>query len=362
MRTNETPDTTAPWAPGPDNPAAPDTSPWTPVPFEPASPRAVGVDAWGSPPASGWGSGNRVVTGDWTASSEDSVVSGGWAALSGASGAAEFAAGRSEPTVWADSPAQEPPRKRGSRLVTVGMTLLGAVALAALALVGVVYYSGPDTEIGEMLQLGNGGGDQRTASGPLDGRTVATFELLAATDRVKVTIADLNDELYRITAPEGAGIEPNAELKDDRLLVDLARDQAGAGGEIEVVLAAKVRWTLRFSGYAAERVVDLSDGRIDGIELVGGTRRAEVTLAEAAGTVPMKITGSIEELTLRAPADNPVRVKVGGGASAVTAGARTLRDLPPGSTLTPKDWQKANRYDVDAASAIAVLKVEERKS
>ncbi|MFC7532636.1 hypothetical protein [Actinoplanes sp. GCM10030250] len=316
-----------------------------PVPFEPASPRAIGVDGWSSSSPS-WSSAGDGVPAGWSSEARGSRDTG-----------------LNEPSVWSDSPTSAPPARRGqSRFVTFGMTLLGAVALAAIALTGVVYYSGPDTEIGEMLQLGNGGReDQRTATGPLDGRTVATFELLAATDRVKLSIADLGTDLYRISAPEGAGIQPNTALRDDRLLLDLAREEAGTGGEVEVVLAAKVRWTLRFSGYAAERIVDLSDGRISGIELVGGTRRAEMTLADAVGTVPMKITGGIEELVLRAPAENPVRVRVGGGAGTVTAGARTLRDLPAGSTLTPKDWQKTNRYDVDAVSAIAVLKVEERR-
>ncbi|MEU4428955.1 hypothetical protein AB0F81_50810, partial [Actinoplanes sp. NPDC024001] len=267
--------------------------------------------------------------------------------------------GRSEPAVWSDTPAAPPVRRRQSRLVTVGMALLGAVAIAAIALTGVVYYTGPDNQIGEMLQLGKND-DKQAVSASLDGRTVATFELLAATDRVRLSVADLGTDLYRISAPDGAGIRPNAELSDDRLTLDLARDEAGTGGEVEVVLAAKVRWTLRFSGYAEERIVDLSNGRITRIEMVGGTRRAEMTLAEASGTVPMKITGGVEELVLRAPADNPIRVKVGGGAGTVTAGSRTLRDLPPGATLTPKDWQKANRYDVEAVSAITQLTVEQK--
>jgi hypothetical protein len=277
---------------------------------------------------------------------------------------------RDEPMVWADTlppavaasvtpagpaapgaPAGPPPRRQ-SRLVTAGMAFLGVVALAVIAATGVVYYSGGDNQITDVL---GGGKDDRVVSGPLEDRTLATFELLAATDRVQLRIADLGDDLYRISSPEGAGIKPSAEVREDRLRVDVTRDDAGTGGEVEVVLAAKVRWTIRFSGYSAERIVDLSAGRIKGIEMVGGTRRAELTLADAAGTVPMKITGGVEELILRAPTGSPVRVKVGGGAGTVTAGAKTLRDVPPGSTLTPKDWTTGNRYDVDAVAPVTLL-------
>jgi hypothetical protein len=279
---------------------------------------------------------------------------------------------RDEPVVWADTlpaappapatlsngpvsapPALRPPRRQ-SRLVTAGMTVLGLVALAVVALTGVVYYSGDSNQITDVL----GGGDQRVVTGPLEDRTIATFELLAATDRVQLRIADLGDDLYRISSPEGAGIKPSAEMRDDRLRVDVTRDDAGVGGEVEVLLAAKVRWTIRFSGYSAERIVDLSAGRVRGIEIVGGTRRAELTLAQAAGTVPMKITGGMEELILRAPSGSPVRIKVGGGAGSVTAGSRTLRDVAPGSTLTPKDWTTGNRYDVDAVAPVTLLTVE----
>jgi hypothetical protein len=277
---------------------------------------------------------------------------------------------RDEPVVWADtlppsvtsptSPAAPaapvgPPPRRQSRFVTAGMAVLGVVALAVVALTGVVYYSGDNNQISEVL---GGGGDDRVVSGPLEDRTLATFELLAATDRVNLRIADLGEDLYRISSPEGAGIKPSAEVREDRLRVDVTRDDAGTGGEVEVLLAAKVRWTIRFSGYSAERIVDLSAGRIKGIEMVGGTRRAEMTLADAAGTVPMKITGGVEELILRAPSGSPVRIKVGGGAGTVTAGSRTLRDVAPGSTLTPKDWSTGNRYDVDAVAPVTLLTVE----
>lgn len=327
-------------------PAAPDPAPapWEPVPFEPAAPRATTVDGWATPAM--WPDSNRIAA--------------SWAD----DGADRRDPARSQPAAWSDTPTPAPapaapPRRRQSRLVSFGMGLLGTVAVAAIALTGVVYYTGPETEISDVLELGNGS-DKTAVSGPLEGRTVATFELLAATDRVRLSIADLGTDLYRISAADGAGIRPNPDVSEDRLTLDLARDDAGAGGEVEVVLAAKVRWTLRFSGYAAERIVDLSGGRISRIEMVGGTRRAEMTLAEASGTVPMKITGGVEELVLRSPADSPVRVKVGGGAGTVTAGSRTLRDLPPGATLTPKDWQNANRYDVEAVSAIAQLTVEQK--
>jgi hypothetical protein len=92
--------------------------------------------------------------------------------------------------------------------------------------------------------------------------------------------------------------------------------------------------------------------------MVAGMHKAELQLPEPAGTVPVKITGAVDRLALSSPADCPVRVKVGGGASDVVAGNRKLHDIAPGSTLTPKDWKEHDdRYDVTTAAAIGSLNV-----
>ena len=249
----------------------------------------------------------------------------------------------------------EPPRQ--SRAVTVGIVLLSIVVLVTGSIVGVVYFTGSDDKLDSVLQLGAGEA-RRTVSAPLDNRAKASFELLAATNKVSVRIGELGDDLYRISTPEDAGIAPDPEIRNDDVKLQVIRDGDGTGGEIDIVLAAKVRWTLRFSGYAEEQVVDLSGGQIGGIEMVGGMRRAEVTLPRPSGTVPIKVNGAVEQLTLKSPQGSPVRVRVGGGAKTVVAGTRTLKDIAAGSTLTPKGWAVPNRYDVGAGAPITSLTVQ----
>ncbi|MEV4345721.1 hypothetical protein AB0J83_14720 [Actinoplanes sp. NPDC049596] len=257
----------------------------------------------------------------------------------------------------APAPALIPAAPRQSRGVTVGIVLMSLVVLIAGSIVGVVYFTGSDDDLDSVLQLGAGDNGKRTAVAPLDNRTKASFELLAASNKVNVSIGELGDDLYRISTPEDAGILPSPVVRDDDVKLQVTRDGDGTGGEIDVVLAAKVSWQLRFSGYAEEQVIDLSGGQISGIEMVGGMRTAQLTLSRPAGTVPIKINGAVEKLALKSPADSPVRVKVGGGAQTVVAGTRTLKDVAAGSTLTPKDWAVPNRYDVGAGAPITTLTV-----
>ncbi|WP_250035778.1 hypothetical protein [Paractinoplanes maris] len=250
----------------------------------------------------------------------------------------------------------DPPRQ--SRAVTVGIVLLSLVVLIAGGIVGVLYFTGTDDELDSVLQLGAGESGKRTVSAPLDNRSQAAFEMLAATNRVNLSIGELGDDLFRISTPEDAGFLPSPTLRNDDVKLQVTKDGDGTGGVIDVVLAAKVRWSVRLSGYAEENILDLSGGQVSGVEMVGGMRTGQLTLARPDGTVPIKVNGAVEKLVVRSPAGSPVRVKVGGGAKTVVAGTRTLRDVVPGSTLTPKNWAVANRYDVGAGAPITALTVE----
>ncbi|MBM2618688.1 hypothetical protein JIG36_24320 [Actinoplanes sp. LDG1-06] len=254
---------------------------------------------------------------------------------------------------------QAPPAPRQSRAVTVGIVMLSLIVLVAGGIVGVTYFTGNNGKLDSVLQLGAGGDSgERTVTAPLDNRSQATFEVLAATNRVNVTIGELGDDLFRISTPEDAGFRPDPTIRNDDVKLQVTKDGDGTGGEINVVLAAKVLWGLRFSGYAEEQVINLSGGQISGLEMVGGMRKAEISLARPSGTVPIKVNGAVEKLVLTSPSGSPVRVKVGGGAKTIVAGSRTLTDVPAGSTVTPKNWAVQNRYDVGAGAPITNLTVE----
>jgi hypothetical protein len=249
------------------------------------------------------------------------------------------------------------PEKRRSRLVMVATIALTAVVLLGGAVAGVAFFAGEDQSITSMLRLGSGDSDGKVATASIDGRTAATFEVVAATTKVTVRMADLGADLYKITSAGDSGSAPSPVIAEDRVQLLLSRDGDGTSGNVEVVLSTKVGWALRFIGGADEQIVNLTGGKVSSIDLSGGSRRVDLILPQPAGTVPVRVTGAVDELSVTSPAGSPVRVQVDSGAKTVAAGDKTLRDVKPGSTLTPKDWKVPNRYDVDAASRITLLTV-----
>jgi hypothetical protein len=253
--------------------------------------------------------------------------------------------------------AAAPPRR--SRALVVATVALSAVVLLGGAVAGVAFFSGDDQSLTSVLQLGAGDTAKgKTATAPLGGRRTAAFELVAATGKANVKTADLGEDLYRITAAGDSGAVPSAAVSKNQVKLQLTPDGDGATGDVDVLLSSKVRWSLRFTGGADEQVVDLSGGQVAGIDVIGGSRRFELSLPKATGTVPVHVTGAIEDLSIQSPQGSPVRVQMQGGAKTVAAGKVTLRDVKPGSTLTPKDWKVANRYDVDAAAWLTLLSVD----
>ena len=99
------------------------------------------------------------------------------------------------------------------------------------------------------------------------------------------------------------------------------------------------------------KVTFIGDGDTVYVDIAGDGQRS---------SVPVRLTGAVEDLSITAPQVSPVRVRLDSGAKTVAAGERTLRDVEPGSTLTPQGWQTRNRYDVHAESRITLLSVAAR--
>jgi hypothetical protein len=210
---------------------------------------------------------------------------------------------------------------------------------------------------GALTDLLGGGGSEnrRTVTAPLGGRTEASFELVTGTTGVTLRSEDLGADLYRITTASDSGTVPRPVLDEDRVQLHLTPNGDGATGDVEIVLAARVSWALRFTGGADQQRIDLSRGRVSGIDVIGGVRRFEVNLPKPVGTVGIRIAGAVDEFVVQAPADIPVRARLNSGAKTVAAGQRTQRDVPPGSTFTPRNWQVPDRYDVAAAARVTLF-------
>jgi hypothetical protein len=238
------------------------------------------------------------------------------------------------------------------------LAVLIGIVVALIGGAVAIVVSGSPSGLKWILRSDAAATGQGTVSAPIGGRSAATFELVAATTAVALRSDDLGADLYRITTPPDSGLLPRPVVDGDQVRLHLAATTNEATGPVEVVLNSRVAWALRLAGGADELRVDMGRGPVSGVDVVGAARRVEMTLPAARNTVDLKVTSSVDDLVIRAPKENPVRLRLDSGAKTVAAGGKTRRDVEPGSTFTPRGWDVEDRYDVQLAGRVTLVTVE----
>ncbi|WP_305783521.1 hypothetical protein [Symbioplanes lichenis] len=186
------------------------------------------------------------------------------------------------------------------------------------------------------------------------GRTVAGFDLLDGARTVSVRTADLGDGLYRVATPAGGPAVPRVAERDGR--VQLRFD--GPAEAVQVMLSDRVRWDLRVAGGTDRGSIDLSAGRVAGVELSGGASRIDLVLPRPDGTLTVRMSGGVDLLDVRAAGAVPTRVTVARGAGQVVLDGETHSGVAAGRTFTSAAWADGpDRLEVDAAGGVNALTV-----
>ena len=246
---------------------------------------------------------------------------------------------------------------------------IGAL-IAALALVGGCSWGGDDgrdrnpaNRPGYTLPTGTATAtpdDSHVLRGPARGAIkAATFELVNGSDIVRVSVADLGGDLFRMSTPDDAKAAPTAAVDGSTVVAGMRGTGLAGPALLTVLLADGVRWDVRLAGGATGESVDLSGGPGGNVDFSAGTSRAEVALPAAGGTQRVTMSGGASMLTVRLGGSAPVRVAATGGASSVTVDGKVHTGVAGNSVWTPNGWDSAtDRYDVAASAGVSTMVVE----
>jgi hypothetical protein len=192
-----------------------------------------------------------------------------------------------------------------------------------------------------------------TLTAPLGDIRERRLEITGAAARLRVRTADLGEQLYTMIALDRGAAPQLTEAGDSTLLA--LNGSVGA----EVVLNAKVGWTLKLTGGATELDVDTRAGGLAGAEIGAAVSRGVLELARPAGTVRLAVTGVVGELTVRTEAGAPARVRLGKGAGRAMINGADQRGVEVGATLRETGWGTAkDRYDVRVNADLSTIRVE----
>jgi hypothetical protein len=113
-------------------------------------------------------------------------------------------------------------------------------------------------------------GSGHVLAGAAGGRGHATLDVVSGITSLTVRTADLGGDLYRVSAPDGAGIAPAVRVDGDRVEVRTVSAPGAGPAALDVRLSSGVAWRVRLAGGAQSESVDLRGGRLDGLEQTAG--------------------------------------------------------------------------------------------
>jgi hypothetical protein len=150
-------------------------------------------------------------------------------------------------------------------------------------------------------------------------------------------------------------------MAEDEVRLELTDREEGGASAVEVQLSSAVRWQVRILGGSTEQVVDLTDGRVSGVELTGGATSIELTLPPPEGTTTVRMSGGVGQWIVHQLGDAPVRVRVGGGAGSVTIDGTSESGVGAGTVFSPPEWDAAqDRVDIDAVAGMSTFVLDRR--
>ncbi|WP_433554285.1 hypothetical protein ACQP08_14845 [Micromonospora zamorensis] len=199
---------------------------------------------------------------------------------------------------------------------------------------------------------GAAGGELLTA--PLAGRHKGTFVLADGLSSFDLGVADLGDDLYRISSPAGSGVLGRPTVLGETVRLEVVKSGASGTRALRVLLNERVAWRLQLVGGVSSQVLDLTRARLLGVELAGGSSRTEILLppitATSAGNasnpdstsiMTVRLTGGTSQLDIRAAGGTPVRVRVGAGAGSVVVRDDRWDGVAAGAVLSTPGWDRS---------------------
>ena len=140
-----------------------------------------------------------------------------------------------------------------------------------------------------------------------------------------------------------------------RRLPSLSRDERAN----EILLNGSIPWDVEVRGGASNLAVNLGELKLSSLEIKGGASKVELTLPSPSGTIPLRVLGGAEGLTVRRPKGVAARVYVSRGASELMLDEQRHGAVGGETSLQSPDYEHAaHRYDIEVSGSASGLTIE----
>jgi hypothetical protein len=200
-----------------------------------------------------------------------------------------------------------------------------------------------------------------TISAPVGGRSAATLAVVDGIGRITVHSGGSGGDLYRISTTTGSVNVPSVTQRDGGFQLGFAAADSDvtAPPAVDIVLNSAVTWHLRSAGGADTASLDLRGTSVSELDLASGVSTVEAWPPAPHGTLVVRETGGVNQLTVLVPTGVPVRLTVGGGAGSVSIDRASHSGVSAGQQFTSGSWWSAtDRLDIDAVGGVSRVRID----
>jgi DNA-binding MarR family transcriptional regulator len=125
----------------------------------------------------------------------------------------------------------------------------------------------------------------------------------------------------------------------------------------EIALCAAVPWSIELRGGATRLTADLRVLRLESFEMRGGASKLELLLPHPAGTVPIRVAGGMNQLTIQRPVGVAAGLEVRGGVNEISVDGEAHKGMGKISLQTPGAWSSSDRYEIELMAGVNKLSI-----
>jgi DNA-binding MarR family transcriptional regulator len=177
---------------------------------------------------------------------------------------------------------------------------------------------------------------------PLDGATEGTILLTRGARNLVLTAT--NDP-YLVRARFN-GPPPKIRGQAGDVTVDFG--DASRKTEGTIALASSIAWRVKVKGGISRVDAALDRLALAELEVAGGAHQLSLELGQPRGTVPVRIGGGLDTVTITRPRGTPARVHIRGGAARLQVEGLELGSVGGEMRWATPDWERSeSRFEMD---------------
>lgn len=189
-----------------------------------------------------------------------------------------------------------------------------------------------------------------TSAGPATG----TFWLVNDVSEISLSSARVDDGIARVRVPDGSDAVPKATTDGNTIRLAVGSRRGGGSTRIEVQLDNRISWAIRLGGGARDMTLDLGGATVRSVAFEGGVANIDLTLPRLGRTLPIRMTGGVNQWRIGTDGQVAVRVVARGGAGKVVLYGDDRGGLARGERVSANG---GSGIDVDATAGFGTLTV-----